>query len=312
MINLFRRNRQPDVESTTRFVDISHQTFGKYQYCTQHEGVWYADCDFERGPGLGKPKIGAIPAPQETDRTPFGQKRNSVGIESEDEKRERWRKEEQETHELLERLALELVDDVIADQPLWFEKYNEEYERDVSGYSFECCKHGDFLTLFITRNANPQTKHPYAIFGAKTSERTLATTINLGLCKEIKFIHGHPPDLLGRVMFHYRIQSENGLTIGGTNFGNYAAPKNSRWVVRKPECRILHGRPLFVFDTVEEKCEGAYIDMSAYDYRIKTTVDNTARPAEDDRIRFEGLGATLYAPASLGEDIYQMILRTME
>jgi len=43
--------------------DISRETFGKYQNCTQYDGKWYADEDFDRGPGIGKPKRGAIPAP---------------------------------------------------------------------------------------------------------------------------------------------------------------------------------------------------------------------------------------------------------
>lgn len=41
-------------------VDISYETFGKYQYCTMYEGRWYADSDFVNG----KPKKGAIPSPE--------------------------------------------------------------------------------------------------------------------------------------------------------------------------------------------------------------------------------------------------------
>ena len=43
--------------------DISAEVFGKYQYCTMYDGLWYADCDFENGWGGGKPKEGAQPNP---------------------------------------------------------------------------------------------------------------------------------------------------------------------------------------------------------------------------------------------------------
>lgn len=43
--------------------DMSAEVFGKYQFATQYNGVWYSDADFTDGPGIGKPKPGAIPAP---------------------------------------------------------------------------------------------------------------------------------------------------------------------------------------------------------------------------------------------------------
>jgi len=46
--------------------DISAQVYGKYQYCTKaKDGMWYADDDFTRGDGFGKPKRGALPNPQQ-------------------------------------------------------------------------------------------------------------------------------------------------------------------------------------------------------------------------------------------------------
>ena len=43
-----------------QFTDISREVFGKYQFCTMYEGRWYADEDFDRGLGVGKPKPGAL------------------------------------------------------------------------------------------------------------------------------------------------------------------------------------------------------------------------------------------------------------
>jgi len=48
------------------FVDISAQTYGKYQFCTKaKDGMWYADDDFTGGAGCGKPKRGALPSPSQ-------------------------------------------------------------------------------------------------------------------------------------------------------------------------------------------------------------------------------------------------------
>lgn len=47
--------------------DISYQVFGKYQYCTQaKDGMFYADSDFDLGFGVGKPKKGSLPSPQQS------------------------------------------------------------------------------------------------------------------------------------------------------------------------------------------------------------------------------------------------------
>lgn len=46
-----------------QMIDISAQTFGKYQHCTMHKGLWYADADFDVGYGVGTPKSGSLPSP---------------------------------------------------------------------------------------------------------------------------------------------------------------------------------------------------------------------------------------------------------
>lgn len=49
-----------DQDCMIKLIDISHQTYGKYQYCTKYKDYWYADRDFDR---YGIPKNGAIPSP---------------------------------------------------------------------------------------------------------------------------------------------------------------------------------------------------------------------------------------------------------
>lgn len=52
--------------------DISRETFGKYQYCTMHYGLWYSDEDFGDGGGCGRLKWGSIPQPGPDRRPWFG------------------------------------------------------------------------------------------------------------------------------------------------------------------------------------------------------------------------------------------------
>lgn len=236
----------------------------------------------------------------------------SLFSESEERKTLRWETKKKETHALLERLATELVDEVRAEQPEWLKKYIAEYEHDVANYSFKCKRHGAFLTLFITRSANPKT-----VNWGKPHEQILATTINLGGCREIRLTTGHPPDLLGTVGFHYTLKHKNdsGETIGGTGYGNYTAPDGARWEVRRPSYWVPHcGRPLVVFDPpVEtERYSGMVINVSDDNYKIRTIVDKSARAAQDDTIRFEGVGAILHAPASLGNGVHEKILKALE
>lgn len=44
-------------------VDISRETYGKYQFCTKVDGLWYSDDDFEYGGGCGDLRRGSMPSP---------------------------------------------------------------------------------------------------------------------------------------------------------------------------------------------------------------------------------------------------------
>ncbi len=48
--------------------DISHAVFGKYQYCTERDGIIWSDADFADGQGNGALRRGAMPAPHQHTR----------------------------------------------------------------------------------------------------------------------------------------------------------------------------------------------------------------------------------------------------
>ena len=41
-------------------IDVSDEIFGKYVSCTKYGGYYYADQDFTKGKGFGKPEIGSV------------------------------------------------------------------------------------------------------------------------------------------------------------------------------------------------------------------------------------------------------------
>lgn len=274
----------------------------------------YADSDFDRGPGIGRPRSGVIPAPSEEDRTPFGQKRKPI-LETENTKRQRWARESEETHALLERLAAEMLPQAATEEDGWIEKAAAEYGADRAGYSFGAKVNGGFLTVFITRGANTQAEHPLSIFGGKPFPREHSETFCVAGCAPPRLIEGHGPDMGGELTFGYACEYEKGgATIGGTSFGNYAAPKGAQWVVRRPSeysyCRAPHGRQLFATDAPPER-ERRIINIDDDSYSIKTVVSPAARFSEDDRVRFDDIGRTIFAPAGMGEMVIAKISAAM-
>lgn len=47
-------------------------------------------------------------------------------------------------------------------------------------------------------------------------------------------------------------------------------------------------------------------------YKIKHKVERYPRPAEDDEVTFEGLGAIVYAPAGKGPEVLAAVLAEIE
>lgn len=173
-----------------------------------------------------------------------------------------------------------------------------EHGCDCSGYKFECRRWGDFLSLFIER-----------LVISKSSSRlylpkTYATAVNIRETRELKLVEGHGPDCNGSLTYHVSFTTTDGgyyLSVGGIP----TAPKEYKCDVRPAYPRTNPYRPLFALDTIEHAGGG-------YDYdghRAPHATRNYPRVARDDRIRFEGIGATLFAPAGLGASIYEKVLR---
>lgn len=180
-----------------------------------------------------------------------------------------------------------------------------EHERDCGGYKFECRRWGDFLSLFVERLVIEWGHEPRA-YAAKT----YATSVNIRETRELKLIEGNAPDSNGKLEYHVNLRSDDGSSSGwGTGHGRFPAPKGHHYFVWANYPTTTPTRSLFALDPRPESNERRGMFMGMNDYKPQRRTPNYPRAAGDDRIRFEGIGATLFAPAGHGRAVYEKILR---
>jgi hypothetical protein len=293
------------------FRDISTKIFGRYQHCTEYDGVMYADCDFTKGHGCGKPVKGAIPAPGQEETRPFGSYSGPSRKRREKTPEER-KTERQQAHDLLERLAREGEPEALTKSAAIFAEAQAEHARDVAGFRFECRRWGTFMSLSAARMANPAEPNN-RLFYIERPERSYSTSLNLLNVTAIRLIRGHLPDKEGQLRYAYNLKADDekvGTHVGGTGFGNYLPSTGYRWVVfpRLPE--VPYSRPLFHLPPAKQKRDkDGIVIWDSETYEIQHATEGFARPAEDDVILFEGIEARLFVPAGEGERVYESILR---
>lgn len=235
--------------------------------------------------------------------------------ESEADRRKRCDAEAIKAHELLERLAAEMEPEVLRKQDELLAACIAEDKRQSDGFKFSCKKFGDFLTIFIERSGNPD-KPQYidsgpARYTSRMPDRKFSTTLNLGKTREIKREQGNPADKNGLLKYYYRIVYGEGETIGGTGFGNYI-PTQGEYVVRAWYPETPYDRQMFSLDPPPPPPpQGNVFHIGDDSYSIKFKTEPYARTATDDTIRFEGIGATVFVPHSLGERVHTAILKEL-
>ncbi len=215
------------------------------------------------------------------------------------------------THELLEGLARDAIPAEFRKQDAIHAQHKTDHENDGAAYVFDCKKHGDFLTLFVTREVLVRT---WEQSGFKTTQvvKKHSTSINLRECNQIYLSDGYAPDREGVGRFLYAVMDDKGEPARtGPNEGNAPAPDGHKYVVHAMASERVE-RPLSSFGG--GKCEHdryAYCSSGWHPYVIKTEITNAARAAKDDEITFSGLG-TVYAPAGMGKAVHERILVELE
>lgn len=188
--------------------------------------------------------------------------------------------------------------------------YADEHQRQLAEYAFDCRRHGDFLSLFITRSANKPSKWQTSPEHATS----YSTTINLGRVKAIQLAEGHGPDRGLTLGFSVSMKHEGGGISWGTGGGTYAPPKGAHYKVSPSYPHLPESRSSFFLEPEPSKDSHQWsgMMMNNGDYSIKHKMSDFPRPAEDDKIEFDGLGATLFTPHSKGKDVLAAILAEIE
>lgn len=210
----------------------------------------------------------------------------------------------------LETMARAAEPAVLAKKAQLFAEATAEWTKDREGYTFECRRFGDFLVVFIERSANPDPKkQQYTSF-----PRKFTTAVNIGTTREIRLIKGHDPDLNGE--FNYSAdraaEAKDGVELQyessdkKTVTGFFKVQPSDRFP-RLPS----YGREVFKLDPAPQN-NGVLMGYSSNGIRsTKYRTENYVRVATDDQIRFEGIGATLFVPSGLGQQVYDSILREL-
>jgi hypothetical protein len=211
------------------------------------------------------------------------------------------------THEMLETLARESLAAEFRKQEDHLRQYKVDHEQDLAAYAFDCKKHGDFLTVFITRLGG--------FCGDNRETEKYSTSINLSNCSRINLSEGHAPDRDGANRFSYKLVDAGGKERKRSD-GNSPAPDGYKYAVSTPD--FAHpDRYLFSSGGASIRVGGeCYISHRSFcgeyfPYHITTEVTNAARAAQDDEILFLGVGA-VHAPFSLGKAVHERILAELE
>jgi len=197
--------------------------------------------------------------------------------------------------------ALRLVAEVEAMEGLGalYDKAKALHAQDLAGYSFECRRWGDFLTVFLSRLGQGWEDEPVV--------RSYSTSINIRDSRTITLTKGHAPDLEGALGYSAHLIGDGHSSICGWNWQELEdrkAPDGYRWEVKSWPPRIaLHGT---MFDL--DARSGRDRHFESISRRLPRT-RNYLRPAADDRIHFSGVGATIFAPAGKGQEVHDAIMR---
>jgi len=211
----------------------------------------------------------------------------SAAPEREEDRRHR---EERETADLIEGLCSSMLPKLKGRQAARLKTFVASHEADAASYRFSCKKHGDFLSVFVTRG-----------------EADLATTINLRDCKEIKMVPGGAPDRAGIVNFHLHLNNGNGGYVTFPGMGFSPASKGCFYQVWPHEPAPPSKLPMLELSESQRDDSAMH---GFYSYTPRTALKNAARPARDDLVIFRGVG-TLYCPHGLGEGALAKVLTTL-
>jgi hypothetical protein len=198
-------------------------------------------------------------------------------------------KEVQQEHEILELKAKAAESSTYCKGNELYCQAVAEYEKDKVGYMFECSRFGQWLQVSIARLNNTPKVSRYGY------DTVYSASLNLDQVKTIRLVIGYVPDRNGTLRYTHSTMIVDGARVT---------------TVEPDYPRIPRGRPLFHLEPKSDPSLHNY--YAGYEYRIKYITENFTRLAEDDQILFEDLGAHIYAPALMGQAVYDQILQVRD
>lgn len=197
-------------------------------------------------------------------------------------------------HAALESLAKAAEPEVLAARDGVRAAFAAEQARQVAGYKFDCKRFGDFLSLFMERHGNPdRPSYISELYTSVGPERKFSTTLNIAQTREIVLKEGHGAD-------------DGGIVEYCEIYGNGALE------VYPDLPSAPYDRAFFCLDSPPSRPIGAQMQMTVSQYRIQFITSPYPRAALDDKIRFNGISAEIYAPFGLGASVLGRILREIK
>lgn len=207
-----------------------------------------------------------------------------------------------ESEDYYSRVIVPMVDaekeKILAQQDAVIEIFEKDHQGQLSGFDFSCIRHGDFLTLFVTRDYNRHYDHPY--------ETKFSTTLNLGLVKRIHLEEGRGVGHSWTTsIFVVEVREDHPDHYGSHHPVSLRKPPEKGFVHRviSDSNITLYPRP-FTNDPPAE-----YIDRNR---RFLEAILNTPNQARDDRISFYDIDSFLLVPFGKGKEVHDIIMKAIE
>lgn len=172
-----------------------------------------------------------------------------------------------------------------AAEDVLFVEYQAALAADASAWSLRVEKFGNALAIFAEGLAG---WGPNKVVTKELHAVNLIASPNV-----ISVIEGRAPDMLG------------------TKFAHTYYSGKYEWLDHSNRAYTGTGAGFFLkTDPKPDKSATSSYSMT-YSGDLNYMIDDTARPYEPDRIRFEGAGATLVVPYGLGADAYAKVLAAL-
>lgn len=194
----------------------------------------------------------------------------------------------------------------------------EEHRADTESYSFSCVRHGDFLTLAMSRLGS---RDPSIIDPDRRTIAPVKTEVNVNLQKvtsvtlqdgkpaareeEIRAYLSHAPDVpILRTGAHTYVTS---WSSGGSEFGLPASGYHMEAAYYVGKARSGE-RPVWHLREASDK-DSEYYGGNYYggENRAPAGIKWPVH-AEDDEVRLAGLNAVIYTPYGRGREVLDAIL----